>query len=247
MCGIAGVSGSNAVMKSLLITVNQLERGTQGCGCAWVRGRKIKYLKEATHPVAYMCKHVSHLPKDVNVAISHNRLPSKGRVCYENTHPFISCDKSFALIHNGHSFTHGLEMKLKWSGHRIQGETDSEMVMHLLEELLEGGRDMVEALTELHCYGFQGALLVLTREGEIYGVREGHYPIVFAEHKGEVYVASTEKALRALVGDDVEVRSLKQRQVLYVRGRKCEVIGRGIDDFFAELRRSWRGVWYDLF
>jgi len=232
MCGISGVSGRNAAIKSLFLVLGQLERGTQGCGCAWIKKNRIRYLKEPIHPIAYMRKHLFHLPVDVNVAIAHNRLPSRGKVCYENTHPFISCNKEFAIVHNGHAFTHRWEAELRSNGHVIQGETDSELVMHKLEDLLNETGDMVEALMKLCETEFSGALLVLTREGEIYGVREGFFPIHFTRYRGEVYIASTAKALKALLGDNIEVYSLKQRQVLYVKNGKYELIGEGVEETY---------------
>jgi glucosamine--fructose-6-phosphate aminotransferase (isomerizing) len=168
MCGIAAVYGDFAAVKSLLLTLNQLERGRQGCGVAYVTNNHIKILKEPIDPTLFSEIWIKELNVNTKVAISHNRLPSVGKVSYENTHPFLSCDNNFAFAHNGHRYNHYLRDQLKANGHEIIGETDSEILMHILEDRLKEHGDMPTAIQDLILNHLNGTIVILTKKGELY-------------------------------------------------------------------------------
>jgi len=224
MCGITGVYSNMAVFKALLIMLEQLERGTKGAGVAWVEGGEIKIRKAPRHPANFVLTNFNKVNLRARVAIAHNRQPSMGKVCYENTHPFLACNREFALVHNGSMHNHNLRDKLVKNGHKIMGETDSEVIMHLLEDLLDEYGDMKSALDALWESGLNGAILVLTRKGEIYGIRRGQWPIVYGRNDEGVYIASTEYALTSVI-HDVKCNSLESGKILIVRDGKFRVVG----------------------
>jgi glucosamine 6-phosphate synthetase-like amidotransferase/phosphosugar isomerase protein len=122
-------------------------------------------------------------------------MPSKGAVSYSNTHPFLSCRGEFALVHNGHSVNDGLAEILKKDGHRIMGDTDSEILCHQLESLYLEKGDMVDAINGLYDNKFSGAILVLMRDGTMYGVTSSFYPLYVLQSGREIYLASTSEAI----------------------------------------------------
>jgi len=234
MCGISGVKGRNAIVKALLITVGQLERGDLSSGIAWIRNGKLKYYKIADSPVKLLYKVISnpHMYNQTlsDMAIAHNRFPSIGQVTVQNAHPFISCDKSFALVHNGTSSTiNSLRKELK-ERHKIFGETDSELLTHLLEEYIYEHGDMITALEKLYEKYLNGAIIVLTRNREIYAIRNSSAPIHYCEYNGEIYIASTENAIRNITSKKAQIIKLKPRQILRATDKGIEVIGEGEEE-----------------
>ena len=257
MCGIAGVYGNKAIVKALIIILNQLERGTQGCGIAWIKRKKIKIMKEPIHPTDFVLRNYKRLDTRAKIAIAHNRLPSAGKVSYENTHPFMACNREFALVHNGHVFNGHLRRKLKAEGHRIMGQTDSEVLTHVLEDLVMEYGDMVEALKELAEDYLVGAILVLTKDGKLYGVKSGGYPLHYAEVDGEIYLGSTERAVKAVCGKSAKIKELKEGQiaevdrgVLKIHGEpkerpKVSVNDYDLSPFYGIRRKSLWEEWFN--
>ena len=241
MCGIAGVYGPNALRLALLITLGQLGRGTQGAGLAWPENGRIRILKEPTHPLVFARRHYHKLSPRVRVAISHNRQPSRGGVCYNNTHPFLACDRSFALIHNGSCVFDKAVVSDVRRRHRVLGETDSEIILHMLEDLYHEYDDMRLAMEELLETDFSGAILVITRGGEIYGARKGWAPLHYARAGDHVYLASEAEAIKNVVEDRLEVKGLKSRQIIRVRGGSVEVYGEGEEEV---VTRIYTGSYY---
>ncbi|MEM1562969.1 MAG: class II glutamine amidotransferase [Candidatus Bathyarchaeia archaeon] len=225
MCGIAGVYGYKAVLKAMTITLAQLERGTQGSGIAYIKGG-LRVLKEPIHPVRFFNKHIRLIRNcTARAAIAHNRMPSMGSVSYYNTHPFMDCRRRFALAHNG-STVFAKEVKDKiLLGHNVKGETDSEILTHLLEERLDEFGDLVSALLSLANSDLSGAVLVLDRRGRIYGARLGFEPLHYALEGGEVYLASSAMAIRAVLRGSAPVRALGRGQVIEVCRGKANVYG----------------------
>ena len=227
MCGISGYYGYKAPLKAVMITLGQLERGTLGSGVAYTCNSKIKILKAPTHPANFITRNLRRLRANSRMAIAHNRLPSIGKVAYENTHPFLACDGSFALVHNGHALITNYRKQLKQHGHKIMGETDSEVICHLIEELRDQLGDLVTALEMLESYGFSGAIALLTRKHEIYALRSHHYPLVIAEAENAYALASTKLALKLAIGEPKNTFQPKPYQIIRINHKGIKTITEG--------------------
>jgi len=166
--------------------------------------------------MAFVQANNSLLSKSVRIAISHNRMPSIGDVSYNNTHPFFDCKRRFALIHNGTAFNHDYRKRLLEKGHRILGETDSELLTHKLEDYYEETGDMVEALKMLVENDLRGAVIVLERSRKMYAARRGYISAHYAAWKGEVYIASEAKAITNLIGCEGAVKPLEDGEIIMV-------------------------------
>jgi glucosamine--fructose-6-phosphate aminotransferase (isomerizing) len=223
MCGISGVTGQNAARLSLQLILGQLERGIDGTGVAYVDNSRMSVLKEPTNPVAFAGKYFVRLDPRTRAAVAHNRMPSRGNISYYNTHPFVSCDRQLAIVHNGTTFFRKSTIMRIKKNHRILGDTDSEIVCHLLEQYFRIHGDLVTALTELADSEFSGAILVLTKGGELYGLRKGLEPIHYCVTGTNVFVASTEKAIGYLVNEKTEIKRLKSGQIIKVSGLNVSI------------------------
>jgi glucosamine--fructose-6-phosphate aminotransferase (isomerizing) len=222
MCGISGVYGPRAPIVALQLILGQLERGTLGCGVAFTqhqgKGSRISILKEPIHPIQFIGKYFARLDRKSLSAVAHNRWPSRGSVSYTNTHPFMACDRSFAVVHNGTTYFKKSTIHKIKRGHRILGDTDSEVICHIVEQYYNMHGDMVTALAELADTEFSGAVLILCNSGEIYGLRKGFEPVHYAVADGHVLMASSERAIRNLVNKKADVKRLKSGQIIRVKG-----------------------------
>jgi len=241
MCGISAVIGNYAPIKAMLLTLNQLERGVQGCGMAYICNNKLKVIKEPCHPYVFFDMHLNELRENSKIAICHNRLPSAGAVKYENTHPFLDCNKNFALIHNGHAFLYKNRELLIQNGHKILGETDSETLTHLLEELYKEHKDMIKALKELTKNYLSGNIIVLTKDKKLYLAKSGYNDLHIAIAKNELYIASSLKAIRkALKSLDIKKYKIKEiRNNTIVEIKKLKIKFYKVRIPYKTVIKSW--------
>ena len=225
MCGISAAYGTYAPIKALYMLTKQLERGTLGTGIAYICKNQIRIIKEPIHPLRFYDKHSLELKVNSQIAIAHNRLPSKGKVTYVNTHPFMDCKGNFALVHNGHCWIEELRDYIIANGHKVYGETDSELLTHLLEELYEEYNDMIYAIEQLAHLWLNGAIAVLTKDGKIYSCRTNHNPVHYTTIRNEVYLASTYRAVKSLLETlnlkKYNIKRLQINQILEINNGKA--------------------------
>jgi len=135
MCGITGVVGLKDVSQRLFEGIRNLEyRGYDSCGVAFMNQKSIVVKKNIGY-VDDVYKRENVLRHQSQLGIAHTRWATHGQVTKNNTHPFLSCDNKFAVVHNGIITNHiSLKSSLKKEGHRFSSETDTEVVPHLLEK-----------------------------------------------------------------------------------------------------------------
>ncbi len=111
-----------------------------------------------------------------HVAMGHSRWATHGAVTEANAHPHCGCDDALAVIHNGIVENHReLRGELEAQGHRFHSQTDTEVIAHLVEQLLREGQPLAEAvrLAYLRLDG-RNAVIVLSRDSdELVAVRHG--------------------------------------------------------------------------
>jgi glutamine---fructose-6-phosphate transaminase (isomerizing) len=85
------------------------------------------------------------------LGIAHIRSATQGDVCQENAHPHLSCDKAFAVVHNGtiSNFERIREELQAKRNHLFFSDTDSEVIVHLLEELVRDSGSVEEAFVRV--------------------------------------------------------------------------------------------------
>lgn len=135
MCGIAGAVGLKDISNVLFDGIRNLEyRGYDSCGVA-VMNRNSIVVKKNIGGVGDVYQKENILRHNSHVGIAHTRWATHGQVTRENTHPFLSCDKNFAVIHNGIISNYKeLKVKLEKEGHKFHSQTDTEVIPHLLEK-----------------------------------------------------------------------------------------------------------------
>ena len=150
MCGIVGcalVDGSAAPV--LLQALRRLEyRGYDSAGLATVSGGGL-FVKKDVGRIDEVDRRVNFCDMAGCVGVAHTRWATHGAPSQENAHPHVDCRGLVAVVHNGviENF-YELRVELEDRGHVFRSRTDSEVVAHLVEEGLAGGRDFFEAFVE---------------------------------------------------------------------------------------------------
>src|SRR5690606_765777 len=133
-------------------------------------------------------------PVKGRVGVGHTRWATHGAPSDTNAHPHSSSDGAFALVHNGIIENYAaIRERLKRKGYRFESETDTEALVHLIEDVKkEAGLPLVaaerQALTQVR--GAYGIVVVSRDEpDQIIAARNGS-PLILGVGEGENFVAS---------------------------------------------------------
>ncbi|WPV01191.1 glutamine--fructose-6-phosphate transaminase (isomerizing) [Mucilaginibacter sp. cycad4] len=194
MCGIVGYIGSRDAWPVVLNGLKRLEyRGYDSAGIAIINNVGFSVYKK-TGKVACLEEHTADKDKSGHVAIGHTRWATHGAPSDANSHPHSSNDNRLHIIHNGIIENYLiLKEELLARGHTFKSETDTEILIHLIEEIQNIEQtDLLEAVrlalnTVIGAY----AIVVLDRENpdQLIAARKGS-PLVIGVGNGEYFIAS---------------------------------------------------------
>lgn len=152
MCGIVGlITKQKSNLDQTAFILNQLEnlqdRGYSGCGVAGFNGRKIVWCKSEGSVQKLRGTLNDFTVRDV--AISHLRWFTHGRESPVNSHPHLSNDKSFAVVHNGEIYNKdSIKTFLEKEGFNFESETDTECIPNLMQLYFNKHKDLKKAFAE---------------------------------------------------------------------------------------------------
>jgi glutamine---fructose-6-phosphate transaminase (isomerizing) len=200
MCGIVGYVGPREALPLLMGGLRRLEyRGYDSAGVALQRNGSLTVLR-AEGKLDNLAAVVATHPANGTTGIGHTRWATHGRPTEQNAHPHVDCGGVTAVIHNGiiENFEE-LKDPLVARGHKFGSETDTEVVVHLLEEELAKGSTLDDAaLAVLPRLEGAAALAFISAKdpGKIVAARISNAGGVIVGHgKGENFVASDIPAL----------------------------------------------------
>ncbi len=213
MCGIVGYIGSRSAAEIIINGLKRLEyRGYDSSGVALVgedlfynksKG-KIKFLEEKLD--------FSNI-KHYHVGIGHTRWATHGAPSDINAHPHFDCKKEIAVVHNGIIENYAaIKALLIEKGHHFTSETDTEVIVHLIEMYYQKESSLLEAVRHSLPLldGTYGILVVSNREPDkIIAARKGS-PLILGIGSGELFLASDASAVvehtrRVVYLDDGEI------------------------------------------
>ena len=194
MCGIVGYIGPGACREILLTGLARLEyRGYDSAGIAVLNG-DLKVAKCAGR-VRDLEARSADLPATAAVGIGHTRWATHGGPSDANAHPHVGPAGTIALVHNGIIENYAsLKTSLAAKGRTFRSQTDSEVLVQLIEEIQESDPALTfEAALRLALRQVTGtyglAILNAAEPDRLYVARCGS-PLVVGVGDGEMFVAS---------------------------------------------------------
>jgi glucosamine--fructose-6-phosphate aminotransferase (isomerizing) len=202
MCGIVGILGRKPVAMDLVDALRRLEyRGYDSAGVATVEGTKLARCR-AEGKLRNLENRLRDEPLKGHAGIGHTRWATHGKPTERNAHPHMS--PWVSVVHNGiiENFR-DLRQELTAKGHVFETETDTEAVVHLITDYIQGGAKPIEAvkraLARLHG-AFALAIVFAGEDDLMIGARQGS-PLAVGYGDGEMYLGSDAIALAPFTSD----------------------------------------------
>lgn len=193
MCGIVGYIGHREAYPILIKGLKRLEyRGYDSSGVALLNGSLNIYKKKGK--VSDLEETIENSDVSGSIGIGHTRWATHGEPNDTNAHPHLSQKGNMAIIHNGIIENYSsLKTELMSRGHEFKSDTDTEVLIHLVEEIQNNTGSSFEESVRLALNEVIGAYaIVIINKDEpdfMIGARKGS-PMVLGIGDGEHFIAS---------------------------------------------------------
>jgi len=194
MCGIVGYVGDKNAYPIIIKGLKRLEyRGYDSAGVAIGTINGISVLKQKGK-VVDLEAHVNGNDTSGLIGIGHTRWATHGAPNQVNAHPHTSGDGKLSLIHNGIIENYdSIKKALIEKGHIFQSDTDTEVLVHLIEEIKNHEKVTLFEAVRIALAQVVGAYAIVVMEegvvNEFIAARKGS-PLLIGVGRGEYYVAS---------------------------------------------------------
>jgi glutamine---fructose-6-phosphate transaminase (isomerizing) len=228
MCGIVGYIGDKNSIPILIGGLKRLEyRGYDSAGVALIHDHSCRVVK-TVGKVSVLEDKLEELNLFSNLGIGHTRWATHGVPNETNAHPHINEDGSLMLIHNGIIENYlVLKKGLVEEGFKFRSETDTEVLVQLIDRFLRRGFKLLKAvqaaLNEVE--GTYGIAVIYKNEPDKIVVARKGSPLVIGIGDNENFVASD---VGALVTHTHNVVYLEDGEVVEVY--KDKIIAKDIAD-----------------
>ena len=195
MCGIVAYVGPKEAAPILLKGLQRLEyRGYDSAGIALMdKNNQLKVFKTAGK-VSDLRAITDKNDSTGNIGIGHTRWATHGEPNDVNAHPHYSNSKNMVLVHNGIIENYAvIKTQLISRGHIFEGETDTEVLVHFIEEIQDREKVSLEEAVRLALGEVHGAYAIVvmskTEPGKLVAARKGS-PLVVGVGHDEYFFAS---------------------------------------------------------
>ena len=216
MCGIVGYIGWQKAQDVVMNGLEKLEyRGYDSSGIATIYDGQLK-LSKYKGRLSVLSKHLEEDPHPGHVGIGHTRWATHGQPSDVNSHPHINESNSVAVIHNGIIENYrALKKELTDEGYVFKSQTDTEVVVHMIDKYLKKTGDILSAVN-MAVSRLRGAyalgIISKAEPDKIIAVRK-ESPLIVGIGKGENFFAS-----------DIPAILEYTRQIYYVDNDETAVI-----------------------
>ena len=225
MCGIVGYIGDRNTQEILLNGLKRLEyRGYDSSGmCVFVEAKRALSLRKSPGKIKELEAILKKKPLVGTRGIAHTRWATHGKPNQVNAHPHFDCNSEIAVVHNGIIENYAkLKSQLIKEKHTFVSQTDTEVIVHLIEKFYRG-IPLEEAVRKalLMVEGsFAIAVIAKKEPDKIVAARRGS-PLVVGLGKNENFLASDVPALLGATKDvvfleDNEIAVLRQKQAWFM-------------------------------
>lgn len=224
MCGIVGYIGSKNCVPILINGLKRLEyRGYDSAGIGIVNHNSSFIIKNKGK-VSLLEEKIDQLNLESTIGLGHTRWATHGIPNELNAHPHTNEDKTIFLIHNGIIENYQVLKKgLQSFGYEFKSETDSEVLVHLIDSITKRGHNITKSVQlALHeVEGTYGLAVISSKEPDkIIAARKGS-PLVVGIGDNENFLAS-----------DVSAIIAHTKQIVYLEDGEIAVIKK--DEFTAK-------------
>ena len=251
MCGIVGYIGERLAYPILTKGLHRLEyRGYDSAGVALIGTSKSLNVFKCKGKVSDLEKFASGKDISGNIGIGHTRWATHGEPNDVNAHPHYSQSGNIVLIHNGIIENYAsIKENLEKRGHTFQSQTDTEVLVHLIEEIKEKdqiklGHAVISALKQVvGAY----AIVVIDKNNpdELVAAKKGS-PLVIGVGDREFFIASDaspiiEYTKNVVYLDDEQVAIIKRNEELKIRSLKDKDITPYVQELEMQLEAIEKG------
>lgn len=226
MCGIVGYIGNRNATPIILNGLRRLEyRGYDSAGLAVQQEGKIHIRRDAGK-LDHLVSLVANQPVEGNIGIGHTRWATHGEPNARNAHPHVGSTGEVVVVHNG-IVENFLELRedLIAEGVKFNSDTDTEVIVHLIEHFMASGSGLEEGMrASLQLLkGAHGVVAFSSREPDkIVAARIGNAGgVVVGLGENENFVASD---IPAILEHTRRVIFLESRQMAVITSSAVKVI-----------------------
>lgn len=195
MCGIVAYIGDKEAFPIVLKGLKRLEyRGYDSAGIALINNDGIVNFKQKGK-VSFLEEYAEDKDSSGTIGIGHTRWATHGLPNDVNAHPHLSGDGKIALIHNGIIENYDtLREGLKARGHVFKSETDTEVLVHLIEDIKNNEKVSTAEAVRLALTNVIGAYAIVVMSidnpGQLIAARKSSPLVVGIGKNGDFYLAS---------------------------------------------------------
>jgi glutamine---fructose-6-phosphate transaminase (isomerizing) len=217
MCGIVSYVGSKDCAPILVEGLRKLEyRGYDSAGLAVQVGSKVEIVR-AVGKLANLDAALRKTPLKGTTGVGHTRWATHGRPSESNAHPHVA--GKVAVVHNGIIENHvSLRRDLEARGVRFASDTDTEIVAHLIDQALEGGKGTLEDAVRSTLQRVRGAFAIAAISGDAPG------EIVVAKHDSPLVLGIGDDEM--LAASDIPALLASTRDVIFLEDGEMAVLTR---------------------
>ena len=240
MCGIVAYLGPKNAYEIVIKGLQRLEyRGYDSSGVAIHNTKSVNIYKQKGK-VQDLIDYADEKDTEGNLAIGHTRWATHGLPNNVNAHPHQSGDHKISLVHNGIIENYSiLKKELEQRGHKFKSETDTEVLVHLIEEIHKNSKyDLFDAVRlALNEVIGAYAIVIINNENpyELIAARKSS-PLVVGIGEGEYFCASDATPIVEYTKNVVYLEDGEIAQISLKNGFKLKTIAnQEITPYIQEL------------
>lgn len=195
MCGIVAYVGHREAYPIIIKGLKRLEyRGYDSAGVALLNAKQDLNIYKKSGKVTDLEAAVADKDTHAFTGMGHTRWATHGVPNDVNAHPHLSQNGEFAIIHNGIIENYAaLKRALLERGHTFKSDTDTEVLIHLIEDIFNHNKTTFEEAVRMALTQVVGAyaIVILSKKNPNYviGARKGS-PMVIGIGENEHFIAS---------------------------------------------------------